>query len=106
MNNASEVIDGARTLSDGNRRIEIRNIGPSPHAENLLVVFLPGEGIVFEADHFSMPLNGTLPAPSNTARAPASAVTSWDFELIGPHSPAIASKSDLLQTVSTHLTSR
>ncbi len=96
-----EFVEGVRRFDDGNRAIEIRNIGPTPHAENLLVVYLPKEGIVFEADHFSLPLNGTLPATSNNTRAFASAVKDWDFKrVVGAHSPAVGSKADLLNVVS------
>ncbi len=102
-----EFIDGKRTISDGERDIEIRNIGPTPHAENLLVVYLPAEGILFEADHFPLPLNGTLPPPSNNTRAFVEAVENWDFDrLVGAHSPAVASKSDLMGAVSGKLASR
>jgi glyoxylase-like metal-dependent hydrolase (beta-lactamase superfamily II) len=102
-----EFIDGERTISDGKRDIEIRNIGPTPHAENLLVVYLPAEGIVFEADHFPLPLNGTLPPPSNNTRAFVEAVKDWDFDrLVGAHSPVVGSKSDLMGVVSGKLATR
>jgi glyoxylase-like metal-dependent hydrolase (beta-lactamase superfamily II) len=102
-----EFVEGVRRFDDGNRAIEVRNIGPTPHAQNLLVVYLPKEGIVFEADHFSLPFNGTLPPSSNNTRAFASAVNDWDFtRLMGAHSPAIASKADLLNVVSGELTAR
>ncbi len=90
------VADGHR-IADKSQTVIIRNIGPTPHTENLLVVYLPKQGIVFEADHFSLPRNGTLPAPSNNARALAAAVKDWEFDtLVGAHSSATASKKDLL----------
>ena len=102
-----EFVEGVRKFDDGNRAFEVRNIGPTPHAENLLVVYLPKEGIVFEADHFSLPLNGTLPPTSKNTRAFASAVNDWDFtRLVGAHSPGVASKADLLNVVSGELSAR
>ena len=40
---------------DASRRLEIIDIGPTPHSEHLLVAWLPKEGILFEADHFPNP---------------------------------------------------
>lgn len=36
-----EFVEGGRKFDDGNRAFEVRNIGPTPHAENLLVVYRP-----------------------------------------------------------------
>ena len=51
-------------LSDATRTVEIHHIRGSRHAETLLMVYLPAERILIEADVYS-------PAPSATAAAPA-----------------------------------
>lgn len=58
-----EAFGGApRALTDGSRRIEIHPL-PTTHAEDFVVVYLPAEKIVIEADHIS-PRNGQVrPAP-------------------------------------------
>jgi glyoxylase-like metal-dependent hydrolase (beta-lactamase superfamily II) len=38
------------TLRDGAQTIEIHNIGPSPHVRDMLVVFAPREGVLFQGD--------------------------------------------------------
>ena len=43
------------------RKLEIIDIGPTPHAKHLLVAWLPEEGVLFEADHFTNPTNGRMP---------------------------------------------
>ena len=58
-----EAFGGApRTLTDGSRRLEIHPL-PTSHAEDLVVVYLPAEKILIEADHIS-PRNGQVrPVP-------------------------------------------
>jgi glyoxylase-like metal-dependent hydrolase (beta-lactamase superfamily II) len=38
------------TLRDGAQTIEIHNVGPSPHVQDMLVVFAPREGLLFQGD--------------------------------------------------------
>lgn len=53
---------GPRVLTDGNRRVEIYPM-PTSHAEDIVVVYLPVEKMVIEADHIS-PRDGKVrPAP-------------------------------------------
>ena len=53
---------GARTLGDDSRRVEIYPL-PTSHAQDLVVVYLPREKLLIEADHIS-PRNGEVrPAP-------------------------------------------
>jgi len=54
---------GPRVLTDGTRRVEVYPL-PTSHAEDLVVVYLPSEKMVIEADHIS-PRNGQVrPAPA------------------------------------------
>ena len=49
---------GPRILTDGARRVEVYPL-PTSHAEDLVVIYLPGEKILIEADHIS-PRNGQV----------------------------------------------
>jgi glyoxylase-like metal-dependent hydrolase (beta-lactamase superfamily II) len=50
------IIDkGKHVLSDGSRTVELLDIGPNPHARELVVAYLPQQRILFEADVFSKP---------------------------------------------------
>ena len=52
-----EVVAGRRTLTDGERVVEILEVEGNPHAEGMLVMHLPEEGAMFVADLFlSVPL--------------------------------------------------
>jgi glyoxylase-like metal-dependent hydrolase (beta-lactamase superfamily II) len=57
---------GPRTvLSDGTRSVEIHQIRGSQHAETLLMVYLPAEKLLIEADVYSPPaLNATTVPPA------------------------------------------
>jgi glyoxylase-like metal-dependent hydrolase (beta-lactamase superfamily II) len=53
---------GPRVLSDGARQIEVRPL-PTSHAEDLVVIYLPKERLLIEADHIS-PRDGQVrPGP-------------------------------------------
>lgn len=49
---------GPRRLTDGQRQVEVYPL-PTAHAEDLVVVYLPAEKILIEADHIS-PRNGQV----------------------------------------------
>jgi glyoxylase-like metal-dependent hydrolase (beta-lactamase superfamily II) len=57
---------GPRTvLSDGTRNVEIHQIRGNPHSETMLMVYLPAEKLLIEADVY------TPPAPNATTVLPA-----------------------------------
>lgn len=49
---------GKRVFSDGEQTLEIYDIGAGPHAEEMLVAFLPGEKIIFQGDLLNNSPNG------------------------------------------------
>ena len=99
-----EFIEDGMTLSDGNRVIELIDIGPTPHTEQMLIVYLPEEKIIFEADHFGVPRTGPIPAASETTQAFAKALDhlGLDFDkIVGAHSPRVGSPDDLKTAIKT-----
>jgi glyoxylase-like metal-dependent hydrolase (beta-lactamase superfamily II) len=55
-----------RVLTDGTRTVEIRHIGGNLHHDGLIMVYLPKEKILIEADAYSpLPPNAPVPAPAN-----------------------------------------
>ena len=98
-----EFVEDRMTLSDGQRTIELYDIGPTPHAERMLIAFLPAEGIVFEADHFPQPRTGPLPPAVSTTLAFAEALDELDLEyskLVGAHSSRVGTPADMEYVVS------
>jgi glyoxylase-like metal-dependent hydrolase (beta-lactamase superfamily II) len=53
---------GPRVLADGSRRVEVYPM-PTSHAEDRVVVYLPAEKIMIEADHISPRSGQVRPAP-------------------------------------------
>jgi glyoxylase-like metal-dependent hydrolase (beta-lactamase superfamily II) len=59
-----ETVDSKRVLTDGVRTVEIHHISGSPHAETLLMVYLPAEKLLIEADVYTPPAPNASPPPS------------------------------------------
>ena len=55
-----EPVGGRRVIEDGTQRLELLDIGRSPHAEQMLVVWLPQARALYEADllDLDVPLDG------------------------------------------------
>ncbi|MGH8252207.1 MAG: MBL fold metallo-hydrolase [Steroidobacteraceae bacterium] len=59
--------NGKRVLEDGTRRLELIDIGPNPHAREMVIAWLPKERVVFQGDLFFVPNND---APFGPPQAP------------------------------------
>lgn len=57
---------GRRVLTDGTTTVEIHDIGSGPHAEEMLVAYLPNEKILFQGDLLNRPANGDYPIANDT----------------------------------------
>ncbi len=58
------VVEGVRdkrVMTDGTRTVEILHIAGNAHCEGLLMVYLPKEKLLSEADVFTPPPAGTTP---------------------------------------------
>ncbi len=93
-------------LKDSSRRVEIIDVGPTAHTEHLLVAYLPEEGIVFEADHFSMPQVGPVPPAVPSTKTFAKALKKHKIKamtFLSAHSPRPGSDKDLEEALSKKL---
>lgn len=54
-----------RVFSDGRRTVELHNIGAGPHAQDMLVAWIPEEGILFQADLIDSDTDGWLGPGAN-----------------------------------------
>lgn len=50
-----------RVFQDDKHVVEIYDVGPNPHANEILVAYLPKEKILFQADLLNAAANGTIP---------------------------------------------
>jgi glyoxylase-like metal-dependent hydrolase (beta-lactamase superfamily II) len=48
---------GKRVLSDATRTLELIDIGPNPHAREMVIAWLPAERVLFQGDLFFVPAN-------------------------------------------------
>ena len=97
-----QFVEDKYVFDDGKRKLEIVDIGPTPHSKHLLVAYLPEEGILFEADHFPNPTNGRMQPAQPVTRSLAGAMDKLDMDvklIVGSHSPRIASIDDLRQSL-------
>jgi glyoxylase-like metal-dependent hydrolase (beta-lactamase superfamily II) len=62
-----ETFTGRRVFTDGTRTLEVRDIGPSPHAQELVVAYVPGAGIVFQGDLLNAGNDGTSLVAGNSS---------------------------------------
>ena len=93
-----ELVDGRMTLETDSQTVEIIDIGPTAHAEHVLVAYLPEEGILFEADHFGLPLVGPTPPATSSTKSFAAALARQDLsvqKILSAHSPRVATPDDL-----------
>jgi glyoxylase-like metal-dependent hydrolase (beta-lactamase superfamily II) len=55
-----------RVFTDGTQVVEVIDIGPSPHANEMLIAYLPKEKLVFQGDLVNLPNTGKyLPTTVN-----------------------------------------
>jgi glyoxylase-like metal-dependent hydrolase (beta-lactamase superfamily II) len=93
-----KTIDDRYTIEDKNRRVEVIDIGPTAHTEHLLVAWLPEEGILFEADHFALPANGSIPPAVSSTKTFAGALIEHGIDpakMLSAHSPRVGTMKDL-----------
>ena len=61
-----ETITGKRRVfTDGARTVEIHDIGPTGHAEEMLVAWVPSEGVLFHADVIEASTGQALPGSAS-----------------------------------------
>ena len=61
-----EAVDGKRVFSDGTRTVEVQDIKDSVHAQGFMMVWLPAEKLLIEADAYTPgPPNAPAPAQPN-----------------------------------------
>ncbi|MDQ6830608.1 MAG: MBL fold metallo-hydrolase [Gemmatimonadota bacterium] len=65
-----EMVNSKRVLTDGSRNVEIHQVRGSPEAATQLVVYLPAEKLLIEADSYNPPA-ATVAVPPRAVFAPA-----------------------------------
>lgn len=92
-----DIVEGKAIFTDGRLTLELRDIGPGPHAQEMLLAWLPQEKILFQGDLLNRPADGALlPANDTTAHfAEWLKQSGWPVEkIIGVHGP-VSTMTDL-----------
>jgi glyoxylase-like metal-dependent hydrolase (beta-lactamase superfamily II) len=93
-----KLVKDRMTLEGDRRSVQIIDIGPTAHTEHLLVAYLPEEGILFEADHFTLPRVGPIPPAVTSTKTFAEALGRQELGvklIFTAHSPKGATMDDL-----------
>ena len=93
-----ETVNTKRIFKSGDRELHVIDIGPTEHAEHLLIAYLPKEGIIFEADHFGLRSAGNIPPAGPSTRSFAKSLQRNNVKvksIVSAHSPIVASNTDL-----------
>jgi glyoxylase-like metal-dependent hydrolase (beta-lactamase superfamily II) len=92
-----EMVTKRRSFSDGERTVELLDIGPSPHADEMLVAYLPREKLVFQADLFGIGWGAPIPAsnPTSTHFAQRIRELGLDVERIASVHGRVATRAEL-----------
>ena len=61
-----ETVKTRRVITDGVRTVELINVGPNPHTQENLVVYIPQEKILFQGDLFYFDLGAPFPPKNRT----------------------------------------
>ena len=61
-----ETFTGKRLLSDGERTVELYDVGPNPHVDEIIIAYLPQEKLLFVTDLCMTRVTGKMPPPSET----------------------------------------
>jgi glyoxylase-like metal-dependent hydrolase (beta-lactamase superfamily II) len=63
------IQDRKRVFSDDEHTVEVYDIGPGPHAKEMLIVYLPKEKILFQGDLLNLPSATKVVTPGNETTA-------------------------------------
>ena len=61
-----ETFTDKRVFSDGERTVELYDVGPGPHADEMIIAYLPQEKMVFVSDLCMTRIKGKMPPQSET----------------------------------------
>ena len=77
-----ELAGKKRVLGDASHRIEVLDVSPNPHASEILVVWLPGERLLFEGDMLDLLVPENRPSmPGDDTRALAKSIAALGLDV-------------------------
>jgi len=98
-----ELISGKKQLGDAAHPVELYDVGPSPHVDEMLVAYLPKDKILFVADLFGIPPQGPIPpgTPANRDLSDKLKKLGIDVQTIAPAHGKVGTIKDLQKALDT-----
>jgi len=99
-----ETFTDKRVITDGEQTVELHNVGPNAHSEELVMAYLPKQKILWQADIFFIPytgneVNAAMPITVEFAKQ-LKTLGINDFEqVIDAHHSRIATREEFLATL-------
>jgi glyoxylase-like metal-dependent hydrolase (beta-lactamase superfamily II) len=76
-----EFVEGKRVFSDAEHVVEVHDIGPSPHADEMLIFYLPNEKIIHQGDLLDIPRGGAVGPANDVTIHFAEAIRKLDLDV-------------------------
>jgi len=98
-----EVVASKKALGDGAHPVELYDVGPSPHVDEMLVAYLPKEKILFVSDLFTIPPQGPIPpgTPANRDFSDKLKKLGLDVQTIAPGHGRMGTIKELQKALDT-----
>lgn len=98
-----EVVSAKKQLGDAAHPVELYDVGPSPHVDEMLVAYLPKDKILFVADLFGIPPQGPIPpgTPANRDFSDKLKKLGIDAQTIAPAHGKVGTIKDLQKALDT-----
>lgn len=96
------------TIESAGRRLDVLDLGPTPHSQHLLAAYLPAERLLFQSDLMVVSQWDPVPPASGNMRALAAAIDRLDLDvgqIVSPHTPVLATQAHLADSVARAATS-
>jgi glyoxylase-like metal-dependent hydrolase (beta-lactamase superfamily II) len=98
-----EVVTGKKLLGDKANPVELHDVGPSPHVNEMLVAYLPRDKILFVSDLFGVPPQGPIPPGTAVNRDLSDKLKKLglDVQVIAPGHGRMGTIKDLQKALDT-----
>jgi len=98
-----EVVANKKVLGDNSHPVELYDVGPDPHVDEMLVAYLPKHKILFVSDLFSIPPEGPIPpgTPANRDFSDKLKKLGLDVQTIAPGHGRIGTMKELQKALDT-----
>ena len=98
-----EAVAGKKSLGDAAHSVELYDVGPNPHVDEMLVAYLPKDKLLFVADLFGIPPQGPIPpgTPVNREFSDKLKKLGLDVQTIAPAHGRMGTIKDLQKALET-----